>query len=117
LVHIYFVSFSCTTIKFKGYKMKKLLIIVPMLLTGVFAATNFSNMSNEQLQNMRGKVATSEQSAFRAKMKKRMGTGTMQKGQGAGAGMMSGGMGQGAGNCNAQKGQGKGLNKNKNKLY
>lgn len=95
--------------------MKKLLIIVPVLLTGVFAATNFSNMSNEQLQNMRGKVATSEQSAFRAEMQKRMNTGTMQKGQGAG--MMSGGMGQGAGNCNAQKGQGKGLNKNKNKLY
>ncbi len=83
--------------------MKKTVIIVSLLTVGVFAATNFSNMSNAQLQSMRGKVTLQDRSAFRAEMQKRVQSGTMAKGQGMG---MSQGNRQGMG-----QGQGK------NKLY
>ncbi len=91
--------------------MKKIIIIAGVLTVGLFAATNFSSMSNEQLQNMRGSVGVAEKDAFRAEMQKRVQSGTMTKGQGKGMGQGKG-QGQGQG-----KGQGMGMNKGENKLY
>lgn len=85
--------------------MKKL-ITIALLASGAFAA-DFSQMSTEEMMNMRGTVPVDERPAFRQEMQKRMqsmsweerqkykGMGGQGKGMGQGRGMGPGrGMGQ-----------------------
>ncbi|QOR62160.1 DUF1104 domain-containing protein [Sulfurovum sp. ST-21] len=51
--------------------MKKLILTISMLTVGL-AATDFSQMTMEQLNAMRGTVATEERDAFRAEMQNRL---------------------------------------------
>jgi len=121
--------------------MKKLSIVGVMsvvLAAGVYAATDFSSMSTEQLSAMRGTVATEERAAFQAEMQSRMsqlspadraalgvgqrgaaagtstsagaGTGVGAGGSAQGAGAAAGGMGKGAaaGGMGAGGGMGRG---------
>jgi Ca2+-binding EF-hand superfamily protein len=73
--------------------MKKL-ITIALLATGAFAA-DFSQMSTEEMMNMRGNVPLEDRSAFQQEMQKRMQSMTPQerqkyrpmRGQGLGMGM------------------------------
>ena len=90
--------------------MKKVIILTALLASATWAV-DFSQMSTEELMNMRGTISVNEQSTFRAEMQKRMQTMTpaqrqelMQrpaKAQGMGKGMQS------------QRSQGMGRNKGK----
>ena len=80
----------------------KSLITIALLASGVFAA-NFSQMSTEEMMNMRGSVPVADRPAFQEEMQKRMQSMTPQerqkykgmRGQGQGMGQ---GMGMGR-NC------------------
>jgi Ca2+-binding EF-hand superfamily protein len=90
--------------------MKKVIILTALLISAALAA-DYSQVSTEELMNMRGTISVNEQPAFRAEMQKRMQTMTptqrqelMQRpanAQGMGKGM------------NSQRGQG--MNRNKGK--
>jgi len=75
--------------------MKKV-IMLALLASGAWAA-DFSQMSTEELMNMRGTISVNERPAFRAEMQKRMQTMTpaqrqqfMQSSPGGGQGMGKG---------------------------
>jgi len=51
--------------------MKKAIVLVGVLSLGLFA-TDFSQMTMEQLNAMRGSVSTEERDAFRAEIQKRL---------------------------------------------
>lgn len=87
--------------------MKKVIILIALLASASWAV-DFSQISTEELMNMRGTISVNEQPAFRAEMQKRMQTMTpvqrqqfMQSSPGRGQGMDKG--------MNSQKGQGKGI--------
>lgn len=88
--------------------MKKIMIISALACMALWA-TDFSQMSTEELMNMRGTVPLDERPAFQQEMQKRMQTLTpeeRQKYMGAGQGKgMGNGMGQGKGMGNGM-GQG-----------
>ena len=88
--------------------MKKIMIISALACMALWA-TDFSQMSTEELMNMRGTVSLDERPAFQQEMQKRMQTLTpeeRQKYMGAGQGKgMGNGMGQGKGMGNGM-GQG-----------
>ena len=99
--------------------MKKVIILTALLASATWAV-DFSQMSTEELMNMRGTISVNERPAFRAEMQKRMQTMTpvqrqqfMQSSPGRGQGMGQGmapqgtqGMGKG---MTSQRGQGKGI--------
>ncbi|MEJ2499174.1 MAG: DUF1104 domain-containing protein [Sulfurovaceae bacterium] len=91
--------------------MKKIMIISALACMALWA-TDFSQMSTEELMNMRGTVSLDERPAFQQEMQKRMQTLTpeeRQKYMGAGQGKgMGNGMGQGKGMGNGM-GQGQGM--------
>ncbi|MDX1702298.1 MAG: EF-hand domain-containing protein [Melioribacteraceae bacterium] len=74
--------------------MKKLITII-LLVSGTFA-TDFSQMSTEEMMNMRGSVPVADRSAFQEEMQKRMQSMTPQERQKY-KGMRGQGMGQGRG--------------------
>lgn len=80
--------------------MKKIMIISALACMALWA-TDFSQMSTEELMSMRGTVSLDERPAFQQEMQKRMQTLTpeeRQKYMGAGQGKgMGNGMGQGQG--------------------
>ena len=88
--------------------MKKIMIISALACMALWA-TDFSQMSTEELMNMRGTVSLDERPAFQQEMQKRMQTLTpeeRQKYMGAGQGKgMGNGMSQGKGMGNGM-GQG-----------
>ncbi len=98
--------------------MKKVIILA--LLASAAWAADYSQISTEELMNMRGTISVNERPAFRAEMQKRMQTMTpsqrqqfMQSSPGRGQGMGQGmaprgaqGMGKG---MNSKRGQGKGI--------
>jgi hypothetical protein len=91
--------------------MKKVIILTALLASATWAV-DFSQMSTEELMNMRGTISVNERPAFRAEMQKRMQTMTptqrqqfMQSSPGRGQGMSKG--------MTSQRGQGMGGNKGK----
>ena len=80
--------------------MKRLMIIA-LLASGAWAA-DFSQMTTEQMMNMRGSVPVDDRPAFQQEMQKRMQSMSpqerqkyMQRNKGMGQGMMGQGMGMG----------------------
>ncbi len=90
--------------------MKKFIILT--LMASAAWAVDYSQISTEELMNMRGTISVNDRSAFRVEMQKRMQTMTptqrqqfMQSSPGKGQGMGKG--------MNFQRGQGMGKNKSK----
>ena len=99
--------------------MKKVIILTALLASATWAV-DFSQMSTEELMNMRGTISVNERPAFRAEMQKRMQTMTptqrqqfMQSSPGRGQGIApQGAQGMSKG-MTSQRGQGMGGNKGK----
>jgi len=86
--------------------LKKIILTTTIVVSSLFAV-DYSNMSTENMMNMRGNVDPSERDAFRNEMQKRVGAMSEEdrkafmKNKGEGRGMQgggSGGMNKGSGN-------------------
>jgi|GEM_PF-3408808 len=59
--------------------MKKTLFLISIAVAGVMATTDFSQLTTEELINLRGQVAPEDREAFRAEMQSRVATMTAEE--------------------------------------